>query len=109
MGTTVGKIVEGFKNFFGTEPVAGATWNFVQLSDKGPLTEYKDALHNNCPVLLVLKNNQEKVLHALFNFGYAQGSDNQDYLFVMDGYNNYGRFVKYNFWDNQVGYKIWVK
>lgn len=113
MGTTAGNIQAGFKNFFGTNPVAGGTWNFVEIPDGSYLPAFEEALNNNCPILLVLKywdkDSKKEYAHALFNFGYAKGTDQQGYLFVMDGYYSYGRFVKHGEMENQVGYKVWVK
>lgn len=107
-GTNEGNVMAGFKKFFsGANPVAGGTWNFVKLSNSAYLQEYKDALNNNCPVMLVTA--QGNVAHAMFEFGYATSTDNTGYHFVMDGYNNYGRFVKYGYWSQEFGYKIWVK
>lgn len=31
------------------------------------------------------------------------------FIFVMDGWNTYGRFVKFDYYHNIVGYKIWVR
>lgn len=42
------------------------------------------------------------------NFGYAKSTTGTQYLFVMDGWNTYGRFVKFNYYPYFFGYKIWV-
>ena len=45
----------------------------------------------------------------MFEFGYATDTGNQGYHFVMDGYNTYGRFVKYGYWDQKFSYKICMR
>ena len=42
------------------------------------------------------------------NFGYAQSTTGTQYLYVMDSWRTYGRFVKFNYYPYFFGYKIWV-
>jgi hypothetical protein len=45
----------------------------------------------------------------MFAFGYANSTSGENYIFVMDGWNNYGRFVKFNYYPYFYETKIWIK
>lgn len=83
-------------------------WGFCDCTYRVLL---QDALDEQCPIHLQIRMNNNPFTtngHDLFNFGYASGTDGTQYLFVMDGWNTYGRFVKYSYYPVVKGYKIWV-
>lgn len=119
-GTDMNRTIDGFKSFFEADPFLGV-WSYQRLDSNSTASNVIDfnmancvaALHNNCPIILhldILEESGEphKDGHAVFNFGYAFSQNGAEYLFVMDGVNPYGRFVRMNYYDVMVGHKIWV-
>ena len=109
-GTWDTKVPDGYEEFFG-ESAGQGTWNYATISKSSSYNVYKDALDEQCPIHLQIRMNNNPFTtngHDLFNFGYASGTDGTQYLFVMDGWNTYGRFVKYSYYPVVKGYKIWV-
>jgi hypothetical protein len=105
-------IIQGFEGFFGVPAQSGGVWNYLKLNNGATYQSYKDALNNNCPIFLVVKTGTFfwSEGHGMYNFGYASSTSGTDYLFVMDGWNNYGRFVKFSgYYPVLWGYKIWVQ
>lgn len=100
-----------FQEFFGEASGKGA-WAYKKISDGSSFSSYKTELNNNCPIHLVLHTNDgifdKGDGHCVMNFGYAKSTTGTQYLFVMDGWNTYGRFVKFNYYPYFFGYKIWV-
>lgn len=109
-GTEDSKIIKGYREFFGTN--VGDVWNYRALIDGSSFQKYKLELNNNCPIHLVLHTNDgifdKGIGHCVMNFGYAESTSGTEYLFVMDGWNTYGRFVKFDYYPYFFGYKIWV-
>lgn len=110
-GTPDANILDGYKEFFGEASGKGA-WAYKKISDGSSFSSYKTELNNNCPIHLVLHTNDgifdKGDGHCVMNFGYAKSTTGTQYLFVMDGWNTYGRFVKFNYYPYFFGYKIWV-
>lgn len=109
-GTEDSKIIKGYREFFGTG--VGDVWNYRALIDGSTFEKYKLELNNNCPIHLVL-HTKDSIFdkgtgHCVMNFGYAESTSGTEYLFVMDGWNTYGRFVKFDYYPYFFGYKIWV-
>ena len=110
-GTKDYKILDGYKSFFGVSAGTG-TWNYKSIPASSNYSSYTKELDNDCPIHLVL-HTKNSVLdkgegHCVMNFGYAQSNTGVKYLFVMDGWYRYGRFVKFNYYPYFFGYKIWV-
>lgn len=110
-GTYDSKIPNGYKTFFG-EASGKGTWSYQKISNGSSYSTYQTALKDHCPIHLVLhtKNGifDKGSGHCVMNFGYAQSTTGTQYLFVMDGWNTYGRFVKFNYYPYFFGYKISV-
>lgn len=104
-------ILSGFEYFFGTPAKPGGTWNTKKIPKNSSFSSYVNELEAACPIFLVLKERNSLFSdgHGVYAFGYATNSNNVDYLFVMDGWNSYGRFVKFDYYPRIFGYKIWVK
>lgn len=104
-------IIAGFRGFFDTPAQTGGVWNYKKLNKNSPYSSYVAALQNQCPIFLVLKEGTSifSTGHGVFAFGYANGYNNEKYLFVMDGWYNYGRFVKFDYYPKIFGFKIWVR
>lgn len=65
-----------------------------------------------CPIHLMLRfddNSWARNMHDVFAIGYANSTSGTQYLLVMAGWNNHGRFVKYSYYGGIKGYKIWVR
>ena len=111
LGTPDNKILNGYQTFFG-ESAGNGTWSYKKISNGSSYSTYQAALNNNCPIHLVLHTNDSPSDkgkgHCVMTFGYAGSTAGSKYLFVMDGWNTYGRFVKFNYYPYFWGYKIWV-
>lgn len=104
-------IIAGFGGFFNTPAQDGGVWNYKKISKNSPYSSYVTALNGECPIFLVLKEGTSifSTGHGVFAFGYATGYNGEKFLFVMDGWNNYGRFVKFDYYKKIFGFKIWVR
>lgn len=74
--------------------------------------QFKDALKDQCPVHLQLRFSNNPFAtdgHDVFCFGFANSVNGEPYLFVMDGWENSGRFVKFRYFPVIKGYKIFVR
>jgi hypothetical protein len=110
-GTSDSSIVSGLTKYFGCSAQSGGMWNYKKIYSGSAYSSYKSALNDGCPVLLLMSVDTSIIGHAVYCFGYAHNTANtQNYLFVMDGSANYGRFVKFSYYgaSNLIGYKIWV-
>lgn len=105
-GTFIYNVTNGYRKFFGCEPSAGGVWNVSSLRTVS-YDPFVNALNENCPIHLNLDKNSDK--HAVFAIGHALSNTGTKYIFVMDGWNPYGRFVKFDYFGIMSGYKIWVK
>lgn len=110
-GTFDFMIIAGFRGFFNTDAQDGGVWNYRKINKNSPYSSYVTALDGECPIFLVLKEGNSIIStgHGVFAFGYATGYNNEKFLFVMDGWHNYGRFVKFDYYPKIFGYKIWVR
>lgn len=111
-GTFDGMILQGYKTFFHTSAETGGVWNYRKIKKTAAFSEYKTALNDDCPIQLVLHTKSGTINrgdgHGVMVLGYACSQTNSPYLFVMDGWYNYGRFLKFNYYPQIFGYKIWV-
>lgn len=112
-GTKDNMILVGYRHFFRFEqPSTGGIWNVREVPNGSSFNTFKAALNDQCPIHLSVKYYKawyDIEGHSLFNFGYATSSTGTPYLFVMDGWNTYGRFVKMDYYYKLSGYKIWVR
>ena len=110
-GTPDENILDGYKTFFG-EASGKGVWSYKKLSDGSSYSTYQTALKDDCPIHLVLHTKDDPSDtgegHCALNFGYAQSTTGTQYLYVMDSWRTYGRFVKFNYYPYFFGYKIWV-
>ncbi len=113
LGTFDFKILDGYKNFFGVSASSTGTWNYKEIPKDSAYSKYKEALNGQCPIHLVLHTKAGTVFrgdgHGVYCFGYASSNTEAKYLFVMDGWNRGGRFVKFNYYPQIFGYKIYVR
>ena len=111
-GTKDIKVYAGYSGFFGELPSSG-NWNYKHLSNGTSFGSFKTELNGHCPIHLMLHTKNTLLDkcdgHSVMAFGYATSNIGTPYLFVMDGWNSYGRFVKFNYYPYVAGYKIWVK
>ena len=112
-GTFDFMITNGYANFFGVSASSTGVWNYKKISKNSAYSEYKAALNGQCPIHLVLHTKAGTILrgegHGVYCFGYASSNTGVNYLFVMDGWNRGGRFVKFNYYPQVFGYKIYVR
>ena len=117
VGTDPDNVLNGFEAFFGSRDTK--IWNhadYYQNKETGYYilnTDFMQAFNDQCPMYLGVslrdEVNQTKWKgHATMGFGYAYSTSNEFYVFVMDGYANYGRFVRPKSYPRMYGYKIWV-
>lgn len=112
IGTWRQNILSGYQAFFGVQPSDGGVWNYLNIANGASFNTYKTNLHDDCPIHLSLRTNTPGTSggegHSVMNIGYGYSTVGTPYLFVMDGWNNYGRFVKWNYYPDIIGIKIWV-
>ena len=110
-GTLDTNVTQGFEYFFDTPAESGGVWNYKKISNGSSYYTYCAALNDECPIFLVIKNGTGLFAegHGVYNFGYARSTSGDNYLFVMDGWYNYGRFLKFDYYPKIFGYKIWVR
>ncbi len=111
-GTTRANIKSGYQKFFDSPAGPIYSWNYKEIPNGAAFSEYETALKSNCPIHLSLRYRENLFSqqgHSVFNFGYAKSTTGTPYLFVMNGWHDYGKFVKMNYFTDMVGYKIWVK
>ena len=110
MGTRQSRILDGYKGFFGVDAGRGI-WNYSELPSGTPYVTFARELLNSCPIHIILYNKSDLSAtggHSAMTFGSAKSTSGAEYLFVMDGFYAYGRFVKFNYYPYVVGYKICV-
>lgn len=110
-GTLDSQVIPGFESFFGVPAENGGVWNYATISNGSNYSTYQTALNGQCPIFLILKGGTGLFAegHGVYTFGYASSSGGAKYLFVMDGWNTYGRFVKFDYYPRMFGWKIWVR
>lgn len=112
IGTWRQNILSGYQAFFGVQPSDGGVWNYLNIANGASFNTYKTNLRDDCPIHLSLRTNTPGTSggegHSVMNIGYGYSTVGTPYLFVMDGWNNYGRFVKWNYYPDIIGIKIWV-
>lgn len=107
-------ILNGYNGFFGQNAGQRGIWSSTKIGNNSSFSTYKSALDDDCPIQLVLHTKNGILFdkgdgHGVMVLGYADSVAGTHYLFVMDGWNTYGRFVKLDYYPYMFGYKIWVK
>lgn len=111
-GTWDPLVLNGYQKYFQTIPQQGGIWNYRYITYSNGYSAFVNALKDNCPIHLMLRfddNSWARNMHDVFAIGYANSTSGTQYLLVMDGWNNHGRFVKYSYYGGIKGYKIWVR
>lgn len=84
----------------------GSNYTLTTLTDN----EYSDftaAIRSGNPVHTMLRNESIfSVGHDVMTFGYGESTQGTEYLFVMDGWNDFGRFVNFNFFPIVKGIEV---
>lgn len=99
--------------------VRGAYVNYLSPKGKNYNTKivtqnnynsFVTALNDNCPIHTMLRASSSITSsgHDVMAFGYGKSTAGTNYLFVMDGWYDYGRFVKFNYFPVIKGVKVWV-
>ncbi len=108
-GSDIDDVVIAYNNFF--RNASKNLWSCTKLNGVDLFT-YKNALNDQCPVHLNIYAHANKLNggHATMAIGYAQSSISSStyYLFVMDGSESYGRFIKIGYYPAMDGLKIKV-
>lgn len=111
-GTWDPLVLNGYQKYFQTIPQQGGIWNYRYITYSNGYSAFVNALKDNCPIHLMLRfddNSWARNMHDVFAIGYANSTSGTQYLLVMAGWNNHGRFVKYSYYGGIKGYKIWVR
>ena len=98
--------------------VRGAYVNYLSPKGKNYNTKivtqnnynsFVTALNDNCPIHTMLRASSSITSSVMtYAFGYGKSTAGTNYLFVMDGWYDYGRFVKFNYFPVIKGVKVWV-
>lgn len=105
LGTLDVRIRDAYTNFLGFR---GTNFN-TRVLTQNSYSSFTDAIDDQCPVHTMLRNQSIfSTGHDVMTFGYGQSTSGTDYLFVMDGWYSYGRFVNFDFYPIVKGVKVWV-
>lgn len=108
-GTDNDKVISGYTDFFGS--TTQGVWSFEKIYNGASFDKYETRLRRNLPIHLIVETNSFLPLaegHSLMAIGVAESVSGEDYIFVMDGWNKYGRFVKFSYYPYIMGYTIVV-
>lgn len=76
----------------------GSNFSLITLTDN-KYSDFTDAVDSGNPVHTMLRNESLFSLgHDVMTFGYGESTRGTEYLFVMDGWENYGRFVNFDYY-----------
>lgn len=103
---TIGNFVQGaYHTFIGWR---GSNFN-TRVLTRNSYSDITAAIDNGCPVHTSLRT--AGLIydgHDVMTFGYGRSNGGINYLFVMDGWYPYGRFVKFIYYPVVEGLKVWV-
>lgn len=108
-GIDASNVLKGYEEFFGVAVRDGGTWNYKYIPSGVLFDTYKSELNTNCPIHFHLRTTRDTEAsnyqgHAVMLFGYADDTSGRNhYYFVMDGWNNYGRFVRHGYLAKKFG------
>lgn len=117
LGTLDSKVLWGYQSYFDCDAMCDAThplnstWNYKELTINSSFSDFKAAIDDGCPIHLMLRmeNTITAAGHDVFCIGYAVNTSYNNYFTVMDGWYNYGRYIKSGSYPYVKGYKIWVR
>lgn len=106
LGTLDSAVRGAYVNYL--EP-KGKNYN-TKILTQNSYSSFVAALNDNCPVHTMLRPSSSitAVGHDVMTFGYGKSKTGTNYLFVMDGWFDYGRFVKFSYYPIIKGVKVWV-
>lgn len=108
-GTNMNNILGGYSTFFGS--TSRGEWSHAEIANGSSFDKFETMLRRNLPIHLSVRTNAIPFLgkgHDVMAMGVAESISGEDYIFVMDGWYNYGRFVKYGYYPYMSGYAILV-
>lgn len=108
-GTSMSKILGGYTTFFGN--TSRGEWGYDEVKNGSSFDKYETLLRRHIPIHLTIRTNQFTFLgkgHDVMAMGGAESETGEKYLYVMDGWNSYGRFVKFDYYPYISGYAIVV-
>jgi len=91
------------KNLFGYK------FNYKILDYGSSYSTFQAAFKDDCPVHVQLRKSLTDMNgHDVMGIGYANSTGGTKYIFCMDGWNTYGRFVKFSSFAKIGGVKVWA-
>lgn len=86
----------------------GSNYSLTTLTEN-KYSDFTDAVDSDHPVHTMLRNESLfSTGHDVMTFGYGESTSGTDYLFVMDGWYAYGRFVDFDFFPIVKGLEVSV-
>ena len=86
----------------------GSNFNLVNLTQNS-YSSFTSAIDNDCPIHTMLRNESLLSLgHDVMSFGYGESTTGTDYLFVVDGWYDYGRFLNFDYVPIVKGIEVWI-
>lgn len=105
LGTLNGWVKGAYTNFISFR---GSNFSATSLTDNS-YSDFTSAVDSGNPVHTMLRNTSLfSTGHDVMTFGYGESTSGTDYLFVMDGWYNYGRFVNFDFFPIVKGIEVSV-
>lgn len=105
-GTWDPLVLNGYSQFLG--PADSSLWWYRYITK---YSEMEAAIGDNCPIHLMLRfdnNTFSSEGHDVFAYGTVLSTSGTQYIYVIDGWKECGRVVKYSYYPGIKGYKIWV-
>ncbi|MBR5678764.1 MAG: hypothetical protein IKX20_11640 [Paludibacteraceae bacterium] len=85
----------------------GSNFNAQNLTQNS-YSSFTSAIDDNCPIHTSLRSALISEGHDVMSFGYGESTTGTKYLFVIDGWNDYGRFLNFNSVPIVEGLKVWI-
>lgn len=86
----------------------GSNFSVDVLTDND-YSDFTAAVDNNCPVHTMLRNESLfSTGHDVMTFGYGESTTGTEYLYVIDGWYDYGRFVDFDYFPIVKGIQVEV-
>lgn len=105
LGTLELFLHDAYVNFLG---LRGTNYELYTLNEND-YSSFTDAIDDGYPIHTMLRN--EFIFdtgHDVMTIGYGESTKGTDYLFVMDGWYPYGRFVDFDYYPIVKGLAVWV-
>lgn len=105
LGTLDAWVKGAYNNFI---EFRGTNYSLTTLT-KNKYSDFTAAVDSDHPVHTMLRNESLfSTGHDVMTFGYGESTSGTDYLFVMDGWYSYGRFVDFDFFPIVKGLEVSV-